>query len=95
MESSETASYWRVFNGLLDQIRGGIYQPGARLPSAPALAEQLGVSRATVTRAMERLRWIGLVVGPRGGVARVASGPRRAAALAIVDEADRVRAMPE
>lgn len=40
---------------------------------------------------MEKLRWIGLVVGPAGGAARVAREPRRSLALSIVEQADRVR----
>jgi DNA-binding FadR family transcriptional regulator len=95
MEKGRDDVYARVFSGLLGQIRNGIYPPGGRLPSTPALAEYLGVSRATVLRVTERLRWIGLIVGPAGGIARVASEPRRSAALSIVDEAERVRSMPE
>jgi len=95
MEKVQEEVYNRVFNGLLRQIRDGVYPAGGRLPSSTALAEYLGVSRSTVLRVMERLRWVGLVVGPQGGIARVASEPRRTEALSIVDSAERVRGMAE
>lgn len=62
------------------------------MPTEVALAEQYEVSRSTVSRAMEKLRWIGLVSGPAGMPGRVAPEPRRTRALALVDEADRLRA---
>ena len=37
-------------------------QPGERLPSYGQLAEQLGTTRATVSRAVQRLSKAGLVV---------------------------------
>lgn len=95
MDTENDAPYERVLKRVLADIRDGTYPPGGRLPSASAIAEATGVSRATVTRAMARIRWVGLVVGPAGGLVRVVSEPRRTAALAIVDEAERVRRMPE
>ncbi|MGI5247519.1 winged helix-turn-helix domain-containing protein [Dactylosporangium sp. CA-139066] len=92
MQRSADAPFWRVFNGVLSDIRTGVYPPGGRVPSESALAEMYEVSRSTVTRAMERLRWIGLVSGPAGGIGRVAPEPRRSRALELVSEADRLRA---
>lgn len=91
----KNAQHMRVLNHVLARIRDGTYPPGSRLPSESSLAETLSVSRSTVTRATERLRWVGLVVGPAGGIARVASEPRRSAALELVERADQVRSMPE
>lgn len=91
MVTEEGASYWRVLEGVLAGIRDGTYPPGGRLPSGPALGEQYGVNRSAASRAIDRLRWIGLVTGPPGGIARVAEEPRRSAALRLVDEADRLR----
>jgi DNA-binding FadR family transcriptional regulator len=85
------APYWRVLDGVLDDIRTGLYPPGGRVPSETALAEAYAVSRSTVSRAMEKLRWIGLVTGPPGGIARVAGEPTRTRALELVAEADRLR----
>lgn len=43
------------------QIAAGALKPGARLPSAAALADQLGVHRITVQKALRRLKLAGLV----------------------------------
>ncbi len=91
MDTEKDAPYWRVLNSVLTNIQDGVHPPGSRLPSERALAETHGVSRSTVSRAMEKLRWIGLITGPAGGTARVATEPRRSLALGIVEQADRVR----
>jgi GntR family transcriptional regulator/MocR family aminotransferase len=44
-----------IYLGLRDQIAAGVYVVGDRLPSTRALAEELGVSRTTVTAAFEQL----------------------------------------
>ena len=87
------AGYQRVLDGVLADIRDGTYPAGGRLPSESALAETYGVQRSAVSWALSRLRWVALVVGPRGGTARVAAEPRRSAALQLLDEADRLRGM--
>ena len=95
MQMGQDALYWRVMNGVLDRVRDGTYPPGGRLPSERAMVETLSVSRSTISRVMTHLRWIGLITGPQGGIARVATEPRRSRALAIVDEIERIRSMPE
>jgi DNA-binding FadR family transcriptional regulator len=95
MDRENDAPYWRVLNGVLAGIRDGTYRPGGRIPSESALAEHYGVSRSTVSRVMEKLRWIGLVSGPAGGITRVAPESRRARALELVTEADELRAEAE
>jgi GntR family phosphonate transport system transcriptional regulator len=85
------ASYQRVLDGVLANIRAGVYEPGGRLPPETELAERYGVRRSAVSWALWPLRWIGLIVGPRGGVARIAAEPMRSAALTLVDEAGRLR----
>lgn len=92
MNTEEGASYRRVLDGVLAAIRTGRYPPGSRLPSGSALGEEYGVHRSAAARAVDRLRWIGLIVGPAGGMARVAAEPHRSQALRLVDEADRLRA---
>jgi GntR family transcriptional regulator len=91
MASDQDASYRRVLDGVLADIRSGRYPPGGRLPSGSALGEEYGVHRSAASRAVDRLRWIGLVVGPAGGIARVAVEPFRSRALQLVDEAERLR----
>ncbi len=95
MGKEDDAPYWRVLNGVLTAVRDGTYTAGGRLPSETALAETYGVSRSTVSRAMEKLRWVGLVTGPPGGITRVAPEPRRSLALDVVEQADRVRRIGE
>ena len=53
--------YHRVYREIAEGIESGVLQPGDRLPSERSLCEQLGVSRATVRRAVEELINDGLV----------------------------------
>jgi GntR family transcriptional regulator/MocR family aminotransferase len=55
--------YEEVRSGILDGRLG----PGDRVPSSRELADVLGVSRHTVTRAFNRLTGEGFLVGRRGG----------------------------
>jgi GntR family transcriptional regulator len=49
-----------------ERIRGQDYSPGDRLPSESDLADELGVSRATVRSALEKLAAEGLVLRKQG-----------------------------
>jgi GntR family transcriptional regulator, transcriptional repressor for pyruvate dehydrogenase complex len=49
-----------------DAIRGGLYEPGDRLPGLRELADQLGVSRTVVGEAVEQLRRAEVVNVRRG-----------------------------
>jgi DNA-binding FadR family transcriptional regulator len=89
--NDQDAAHRRVQDGVLTAIRAGTYAPGDRLPPETHLAEQYGVVRSVVSWALHPLRWAGLIVGPRGGIARVAVEPWRTAALQLVDEAARIR----
>jgi GntR family transcriptional regulator len=91
MDTEQGASYRRVLDGVLADIRSGRYPPGGRLPSGSALGEQYQVDKSSAERALFLLRWIGMVTGPRGGIARVPDEPRRSEALRLVDEAERLR----
>src|SRR5215218_5088932 len=51
----EVPLYQRVRTVLLDRISAGAYAPGDRLPSEGVLAEDLGVHRLTVRRALDEL----------------------------------------
>lgn len=61
-----------IYLGLREQIAGGVYRPGDRLPSTRALAEEFGVSRTTVTAAFEQLISEGYVSVHQGAKATVA-----------------------
>jgi GntR family transcriptional regulator len=53
--------YHRVYLEIAGEIESGQLQPGARLPSERWLCDELGVSRATVRRAISELVTDGLV----------------------------------
>lgn len=95
VDTDQGAPHRRVLDGVLDGIRSGRYPPGGRLPSGPALGEEYGVHRSAAARALDRLRWIGLVAGPGGGIARVAAEPYRSRALHLVEQADEIRTAQE
>lgn len=61
-----------IYLGLREQIATGVYAPGDRLPSTRALAEELGVSRTTVTSAFDQLISEGYVLVRQGAKAVVA-----------------------
>jgi DNA-binding transcriptional MocR family regulator len=65
-----------VAAALRGRITHGELRPGMRLPSERALADQLGVSRVTVVRALTRLRLEGLVVTRHGSGTFVAATDR-------------------
>lgn len=51
----------RVYSALIEDIRAGRWQQGARLPSEAELVQAFGVSRITVGRALRDLRVAGLI----------------------------------
>jgi GntR family transcriptional regulator, transcriptional repressor for pyruvate dehydrogenase complex len=61
----------QVFERLRDEIVGGRYEPGARLPSQRALAAELAVNMATVREALGRLEQLRLVEVRHGEPMRV------------------------
>jgi GntR family transcriptional regulator len=65
MSQASQPLYHRVYRRLADEIERGDLEAGDRLPSERWLCDELGVSRATVRRALEELVADGLVE-PRG-----------------------------
>ncbi|CAH1652623.1 MULTISPECIES: GntR family transcriptional regulator [unclassified Chelatococcus] len=61
MASVEPLKARRLYLLLRDRIVSGEERPQSRLPSEPALAEQHGVSRVTVRRALDKLADEGLI----------------------------------
>jgi GntR family transcriptional regulator len=55
--------YHKVYRQIAEEIESGDLRPGDRLPSERWLCDELGVSRATVRRAIEELVLEGLVEG--------------------------------
>ncbi|MCA2011759.1 PLP-dependent aminotransferase family protein [Cereibacter sphaeroides] len=64
-----------IYESLRDQIRAGTYATGAALPSSRGLAVELGVSRGTVSSAIEQLAAEGFVEVSQGARPRVAPLP--------------------
>jgi GntR family transcriptional regulator / MocR family aminotransferase len=69
----------QLYRQLSDAIRGGRLAHGQQLPPSRLLAEQLGVSRKTVSEAYSRLTLDSLVVGKAGAGSFVQAPPRPSA----------------
>lgn len=65
----------QVYGRILDEILGGTFEPGSRLPGENDLGERFGVSRPVVREALARLRVDGLVEARRGSGTYVLSRP--------------------
>ncbi|GAB1688362.1 GntR family transcriptional regulator [Krasilnikovia sp. M28-CT-15] len=70
------SQYAQIADELRDRIQDGTYQPGSLLPSEQRLADELGVSRVTVNKAVTLLRSSGDVKVRRGSGTYVRSLPR-------------------
>lgn len=55
-----------VIDQILNAIRENVFSPGEKLPSEPALADQLGVSRNTLREALNSLSEQGFIYRQRG-----------------------------
>lgn len=70
MSYSNTAlklpKYQHVLESIKNDILGGRYQPGQKLPSEAAFVKRFGTSRITVGRALRELRQAGLVKSHAG-----------------------------
>ena len=65
-DKSPVPLYHRVYVLLRERIINGIYRPGDKLPSEPALMHAFGVSRITIKRALNDLAAQGLLERSRG-----------------------------
>lgn len=65
-ESSPVPAYYQVYEALRDKLASVAVPPGSKLPTERALAEHLGISRATLRQALARLEQDGLVVRRQG-----------------------------
>jgi GntR family transcriptional regulator len=66
--------YLQVYHAITEAIGSGRLKPGDRLPTERSFCQQLGVSRATVRRAMRRLAAEGLVESTVGRGSFVSDG---------------------
>ena len=79
----EGPKYLAIVNGLAEAIQSGRFEPGRRLPSHRLLAQKLGVSVGTVTRAYQEALDLGLITGAVGRGSFVSHHPTEQ--LRVVD----------
>ncbi len=65
-ENSPIPKYYQVYSALLDLIKTGEIQPGTALPPTNALTKRFGVSRITLTKAMDMLEAEGIIERQQG-----------------------------
>ena len=75
ISAAEDPLYMQVYSAISEAINRGQLRPGDRLPTERALCDQLGVSRATVRRALGRLASEGLVEATVGRGSFVSARP--------------------
>jgi DNA-binding FadR family transcriptional regulator len=75
LESRPSSFADQVYGRILDEILGGTFEPGTRLPGENALSDRFGVSRPVVREALARLRVDGLIEARRGSGTYVLSRP--------------------
>lgn len=83
-----TPLYFRIQRDLRDDIVSGRRPPGAALPTEQELRETYGVSRITVTKALDGLRAGGLIVSRRGVGSFVAGREAPAKSLRLIGSLD-------
>lgn len=88
--------YFQVKEALEDEIVGGKFLVGDRLPSIPELAEQYGVSISTIRRALRVLAWEGVVEVNQGRKGTVVAAPQRMFDITkdFIDQADQLGGRP-
>ncbi|MGW4669577.1 GntR family transcriptional regulator [Streptomyces sp. NPDC004324] len=67
--------FWRVLEELRARLASGAYPLGSSLPAQRALADELGVSRDTVQRALRALAGEGWIESRQGSGSRVVKSP--------------------
>jgi GntR family transcriptional regulator len=83
-----TPLYFRIQRDLRNDIASGRLPPGAPLPTEHELREAYGVSRITVTKALDGLRSGGLIISRRGVGSFVAAREAPAKSLRLIGSLD-------
>lgn len=78
---SRTPPFQQVADDLRARIASGELPPGAKLPPYLALADEYGVGKGTVVRALEQLRSAGLIESGTGGPTYIRDRPVRKTAV--------------
>jgi DNA-binding GntR family transcriptional regulator len=76
----------RVAADIRRRVASGELPPGTRLPAAKDIAEEMGVSRNTVNKAMTQLRHEGIVEGRPGYGTFVRGASEKPSAAAVAAE---------
>jgi len=71
--TAQLPQYQFIAESLLRRIANGSYQLGERLPSETQLAEDHGVARETIRRALDRLQQLGMIERRPGDGTRIVS----------------------
>ncbi len=74
--ASETPIYLQIRNQVVQGIASGALQPGERLPTIRALADESGINMMTVNKAYQLLKQEGYIETDRRSGAKVAGGVR-------------------
>jgi GntR family transcriptional regulator of arabinose operon len=70
---SKSSKHARIYNDLMQSLKEGHFLEGDRIPTEHELANQYGVSRPTVTKALNRLKKEGLITRKIGSGSFVSS----------------------
>lgn len=84
--------YARVKAHIIDNIRSGVWAPGARVPSENELVESFGISRMTANRALRELTSEGFVARVPGVGTFVAEAPARTSLMELRNIAEEIEA---
>lgn len=87
-------SYAIIKNSLLQSIKDGIYRPGDRIPPEAELCAEFGVSRSTVSHAVQDLVAQGYLLRRRGSGTFVHSGVMRGGLTGITSFTERMKHFP-
>ncbi len=86
--------YSQALDEIMAMIEGGIYKSGDRLPSEEVLADQFGVSRPTLRRAMGYLENKGVILR-RQGIGTFVSQPSKENFLGSLERLEPIRKLAQ
>jgi DNA-binding GntR family transcriptional regulator len=79
MEFAENRPRWRqVHEVIVERIEGGVYAPGAKVPSIVSLQGEFGIANVTAQKVLRQLRADGLVYTEPGMGSFVVEPPAEA-----------------
>ena len=91
-DNSTRPIYRQIQELILQKIKGGVWEPGKKIPSENELVKELGVSRMTINRALRELNQHGFLERVPGVGTFVKKPPRHASLINIQNIADEIKA---